>query len=411
QAPNAITAYNNANHSLATISRPICKYPDTLSYTGSGSIFDAANFTCVTHTTDPLASSWQMANDIGTNGEATDGRMTYGIADTHDLAAVDRSSSIVFRDNQGDVRVWLMNGTELSKPGNPSTIVQDTIVGNVPKSWSLVGQDDFVGHGFASLLWRDRKGGAAVWGMNGANVESVTDLSPLQSNRSVVATGSFTNNNTMQHVGGILWQDNDRNLYVSVMNNGQIASTSPAGALPADWTVVGADLNGWIFLRNTVTGGVRVWVLQVGSAQCAAASPTFATGGTGSECGPDPTIAITADIGSMPHNWSIAGIGDFDRDGYSDILWRDHLGNVRIWLLGTTPNSLNIRSSADLGNVPLNWSIVQTGDYNGDGFSDILWEDDTGNLKAWFMQGTTVAKTQILGKIGLKWTVQSLNDQ
>ncbi|MBV9686134.1 MAG: VCBS repeat-containing protein [Alphaproteobacteria bacterium] len=289
--------------------------------------------------------------------------------------------------------------------------MQDTIIGNVPKSWSLVGQDDFVGHGFASLLWRDRKGGAAVWGMNGANVESVTDLSPLQSNRSVVATGSFTNNNTMQHVGGILWQDNDRNLYVSVMNNGQVASTSPAGVLPADWTVVGADLNGWIFLRNTATGGVRVWVLQVGSAQCAAALPTFTTGGTGSECGPGPTIAIAADVGSMPRNWSIAGIGDFDRDGYSDILWRDHQGNVRIWLLGTTPNSLNIRSSADLGNVPLNWSIVQTGDYNGDGFSDILWQDDTGNLKAWFMQGTTLAKTQILGKIGLKWTVQSLNDQ
>ena len=80
-------------------------------------------------------------------------------------------------------------------------------------------------------------------------------------------------------------------------------------------------------------------------------------------------------------------------------------------MLGTTPNSLNIRSSADLSNVPLNWSIVQTGDYNGDGFSDILWEDNTGNLKAWFMQGTTVAKTQTLGNIGSKWTVQSLNDQ
>ena len=80
-------------------------------------------------------------------------------------------------------------------------------------------------------------------------------------------------------------------------------------------------------------------------------------------------------------------------------------------MLGTTPKSFNIRSPADPSNVPLNWSIVQTGDYNGDGFSDILWEDNTGNLKAWFMQGTTVAKTQTYGNIGLNWTVQSLNDQ
>jgi hypothetical protein len=120
---------------------------------------------------------------------------------------------------------------------------------------------------------------------------------------------------------------------------------------------------------------------------------------------------MTADIGSMPSNWSIAGIGDFDGDGYSDILWRDNQGGVRVWLLGTTPNSLNTRSSADLGNMPRNWSIVQTGDYNGDGFADILWEDSTGDLKVWFMQGATVAKTQTLGNIGAKWTVQSLNDQ
>jgi hypothetical protein len=55
------------------------------------------------------------------------------------------SSSIVFRDNLGNVRVWLMNGTELSQPGNPSTIVQDTTIGSVPTNWSIVGQGDFVG--------------------------------------------------------------------------------------------------------------------------------------------------------------------------------------------------------------------------------------------------------------------------
>jgi hypothetical protein len=44
---------------------------------------------------------------------------------------------------------------------------------------------------------------------------------------------------------------------------------------------------------------------------------------------------------------------------------------------------------------------ARVADYNGDGFSDILWEDDTGNLKAWFMQGTTVAKTQTFDNTGL----------
>jgi hypothetical protein len=36
-------------------------------------------------------------------------------------------------------------------------------------------------------------------------------------------------------------------------------------------------------------------------------------------------------------------------------------------------------SSGGLGNVPTTWSVVQTGDYNGDGRSDLLWRDSSGN--------------------------------
>ena len=53
-------------------------------------------------------------------------------------------------------------------------------------------------------------------------------------------------------------------------------------------------------------------------------------------------------------------------------------------------NGTQIMSSAVLGNVPLTWSIVQTGDYNGDTKSDILWVDTLGNVAAWFMNGDLV---------------------
>ena len=107
----------------------------------------------------------------------------------------------------------------------------------------------------------------------------------------------------------------------------------------------------------------------------------------------------------MSLNWTVAGIGDFDGNGSADILWRDKLGNVAIWLM----NGTQVMSSTTIGNVPAAWQIAQTGDYNGDSSSDILWTDGTGKVAAWFMSGTTILSVANYGNIGTKWAVQSLN--
>jgi hypothetical protein len=59
--------------------------------------------------------------------------------------------------------------------------------------------------------------------------------------------------------------------------------------------------------------------------------------------------------------------------------------------------------------VPLRWSVAQTGDYNGDGMSDLLWRDTGGNTSMWFMNGTTVSSMVGVGNIPTTWTVQSVN--
>jgi hypothetical protein len=373
QAPATIIGYNNMNHALATVTRPWCMYPNTLSYNGSGSIFSASNFTCVTQTSDPLQYTDAMAADIGPT-------IRYLIAPTHDFSYL-KNSDILFRDSSGNVGAWLMSAATAS--GAPASIAQGTVIGNVGLNWSVVGQRDLVGQGDSSILWRDTAGDAAIWAMNGTNVAGIDVLSPVPTNWFVAATGAFYNNQSQNQQGGILWEDNNGNLAVSETSDGQIVSTLPVGQLPANWVVVGADLNGWIFMRNTVSGDVGIWVMN------------------------GATVTYAVDLGSVPANWKIAGIGDFNGDGYSDVLWRDNLGNVGIWIMGLTPTGITIASAMVLGNVPTTWTIVQTGDYNGDGFSDILWMDNLGNIGAWFMKGTSIASTIIYGNIGTSWTVQA----
>ena len=72
-------------------------------------------------------------------------------------------------------------------------------------------------------------------------------------------------------------------------------------------------------------------------------------------------------------------------------------------------NGASVLSLGGLGNVPSGWSIVQTGDYNGDGMSDLLWRDTSGNTAIWFMNGTTVVSTGGVGSTPTSWTVQSVN--
>lgn len=66
-------------------------------------------------------------------------------------------------------------------------------------------------------------------------------------------------------------------------------------------------------------------------------------------------------------------------------------------------------STATIGNVPAQWSVARTGEYNGDGEADVLWTDTAGNVGAWFMNGTTITSTASYGNIGTNWIAQSLN--
>jgi hypothetical protein len=286
---------------------------------------------------------------------------------THDFSG-DGKSDTFWRDTAGDVGMWLMNG---------SSILQTGVLGNVPANWSAIGQRDFNGDGFADILWRDIAGDVGIWLMNGIQIISSTVIGNVPINWSVAGTGDFNGDG----YGDILWRDTSGNVGVWLMKGTTIQHAAVVGNVPVGWTIVGADMSGDIFWRNTTTGEVGMWVMA----------------GT--------RITTTVDFGPVPPSWTIAGVGDFDGNGSTDILWRDNLGNVGIWLM----NGTQIISTAVLGNVPFNWSIAATGDYNGDGKSDILWTDNAGDVGAWLMNGGMVSSVADYGSVGLAWSVQSLN--
>jgi hypothetical protein len=56
------------------------------------------------------------------------------------------------------------------------------------------------------------------------------------------------------------------------------------------------------------------------------------------------------------------------------------------WLM----DGSRIESFHNLGNVWTGWTISGVGDFNGDNRSDILWQDATGTVVIWMMDGINV---------------------
>ena len=213
---------------------------------------------------------------------------------------------------------------------------------NVAKA-SLVADDfafgqhinDFNGDADAYILWRGSNGALIGWGMNG----------------NVIASSSF------------------------VTSNGTVVAPD------ATFSVVGlsdfsGDGNTDVLWRST-SGALIDWTMN-GSVITASANITS----NGALVQPDASF-------------SVAGVCDFNGDGKSDILWRSTSGALIDWTMNGSviASSGEITSNGTVMRPDASWHVVEIGDFDGNGNSDILWRNDNGALAEWLMNGNAITQT------------------
>lgn len=105
--------------------------------------------------------------------------------------------------------------------------------------------------------------------------------------------------------------------------------------------------------------------------------------------------------GVVPPNtgWMAIGLSDFDGDGRTDLLFRNH-NTGGIWLY--TLNSGQVVRSMSVATVPPSsgWAPADLKDYNNDGRTDILWYNSTtGGIWLYVMNGGQVVASGSLGTV------------
>jgi uncharacterized protein DUF4394/VCBS repeat protein len=108
---------------------------------------------------------------------------------------------------------------------------------------------------------------------------------------------------------------------------------------------------------------------------------------------------------NLPADWVLAGTGDFDGDGSADILWRRASGESAIWFMRGL-----VRTSSAFFTVPPEWDVAAVGDINADGRADIVWRRPAnGDLALWFMNGASASGTTFFN-VPTNWTLEAAAD-
>jgi serralysin len=108
-------------------------------------------------------------------------------------------------------------------------------------------------------------------------------------------------------------------------------------------------------------------------------------------------------VGSAPANSELAGIGDFDGDHKDDLLWRNETtGAATVQSFSAPPVTIT-----GVGNE---WSVVGAGDFNGDGVDDVMFRNAQGVNAAWLMNGTNQPTTVFYSGVPADWHVVGTGD-
>ena len=268
---------------------------------------------------------------------------------------------------------------------------KDRLLRNVKRTWDVQAVGDLDGDGFGDLVWRymaddPRDTGVSfIWFTNGAADSNATVQNPTNVAQ-VRKRGGAPLSWTLLGARDINGDGAADMVYISPEGNIRVLMATPArtcanlfaGTVPVGMTALkfanfSGDGRGDILYRNTVTGAVALAKLNATGLTL----PPFRgqPDDPNASCTSSTLVVTNTAVANLPMsdpNWTLYGVGDFDGNGTTDIVWLQPSGQLTLWLMNT--NGAVPTQVANAGSVCSNSSRPASGVSLGFNVNALFWE-------------------------------------
>lgn len=151
-----------------------------------------------------------------------------------------------------------------------------------------------------------------------------------------------------------------------------------------EWMALAFAAGGWsgddlLLWQNSDSGALRLWRLGV-----------------------DGKLAAFETVQYSGNEWRVVAVVDADGDRNVDLVWSNQQGELAVWtLVDGKP-----RDKASVGRMPAGAKLVQTGDFDGDGKTELFFRNEAQGMNELLsLQGTKPAVSRRIAGAGAEWTL------
>jgi hypothetical protein len=228
----------------------------------------------------------------------------------------------------------------------------------VKKVWDVQAIGDLDGDGNTDLVWRyvvsesPDTGVSYIWFSNGQGVSQVRKRGGAPLNWKLL--GAFDLNS--DGAADMLYVSPDNAIRALMATPNRTCANLSGGVIPGGFVALklgdfSGRRKGDVLIRNEASGEVRL--LQLDAAGLILPSYTGAPDDQNASCTASAlTVSQAASaVGTADPTWKLIASGDFNGDGVSDVVWQKTDGTLAVWLMN--PSGINPTVITNAGNVSL----------------------------------------------------------
>ncbi len=337
-------------------------------------------------TTAPTLKAGRYAGNTFVFTDLTDPGPFYRFLGANKIDAGVKSDLLIQNIAQGDFgEVRALLDLDSSK---------DRYIRNVKRTWDVQAVGDLDGDGFGDLVWRyvvsesPDTGVSYIWFTAGApntnaNAQNPTNVVQVRKRGGAPLTWTLLGARDVNGDGAadMVYISPDGAIRVLMATANRTCANLSGGSTPFGFTAqklgnFSGDGRGDILYRNVVTGATQL--AKLNATGLTLPPYTGAPDDQNASC-TSSSLTVASTVVTLPNSdptWQLYGVGDYDGNGTTDIVWMRPNGQLTLWLMnanGAAPTEI-----ANAGTAPFTVAATLSGTFKDAAVTGVAYSTTSG---------------------------------